>query len=154
LKTGSKIVMGVVLAGAFAAAGSLRAQKAVAACGLLSQAQIKTVLEKPVVAGKSGDRDCTWADPQGGATRVYVSVKDPGIEYKSMRDSMQATGKLIPITGLVGDAFYVAGTGSAAALYALKGKHLLLITVDGVGFSKAQNEGAEKALAGLILPKL
>jgi hypothetical protein len=104
--------------------------------------------------GKPGENDCTWADPKDGSTRIYISVKDPGIEYKSMRDSMQGTGKLVPITGLTGDAFYMAGTGSSAALYALKDKHLLLLTVDGVGFSKAENEASERALAEKILPKL
>jgi hypothetical protein len=123
-------------------------------CSLLSDAQIKSVLSTAILAGKPGENDCTWADAKDGATRIYISIKDPGIEYKSMRDSMQSTGKLVPITGLTGDAFYMAGTGSSAALYALKNKHLLLLTVDGIGFSRAQNEAAEKGLAEQILAKL
>jgi hypothetical protein len=123
-------------------------------CSLISDAQIKSVLNTATLPGKPGENDCTWSDPKDGSTRIYISVKDPGIEYKSMRDSMQGTGKLVPITGLTGDAFYMAGTGSSAALYALKNKHLLLLTVDGVGFSKAQNEAAEKGLAEQILTKL
>jgi hypothetical protein len=129
-----------------------------APCSLLTTTQIKAALEAPVINGKPGAAadevgNCTWADPQG-VTRVFLSLKQPGIEYKSFRDSMQATGRLVPVTGLSADAFYIAGTGSSAALYVLKGKTLLLITVDGAAFSKAQNEGAERGLASQVLPKL
>jgi hypothetical protein len=118
-------------------------------------AQIKAVLDSPVQPGKpeTGDiPDCTWADAKG-ETRVYLALKDP-TDFKALRDSMQATGKLIPITGLSSDAFFVHSAGTSAALYALKGKHLLLLTVDGIGFTRAQNEEAEKALATEIIPKL
>ena len=121
-------------------------------CALLTPDQIKVVLSSPVLMGKPGSADCTWADAHG-ETRVYLSLKD-ATDFHSLRDSMQATGRLVPITGLAEDAFFVSGTGSAAALYALKRKRVLLLTVDGVGFSKAQNVGAEKALATQLLPKL
>ena len=85
---------------------------------------------------------------------VYLSLKDATPEYMSFRDSMQATGRLVPVTGLAEDAFYVSATGSSAALYFLKAHHLMLLTVDGVGFSKAQNEAAERGLATEILPRL
>jgi hypothetical protein len=128
-------------------------------CALLTPAQIKTVLDTPIIAGKpggagaNGTGDCTWTDATG-ATRVYLSLKEPGTDYKSFRDSMQATGRLVPVTGLSADAFYIASTGTGAALYALKGKYLMLITVDGIGFTKSQNEAAERGLATQILPKL
>ena len=131
-------------------------------CALLSPLQIKTVLNgKPdtlLLNGKPGSpsddtTDCTWPDSKG-ETRVYLSLKEPAIAYQSFRDSMQATGRLVPIAGLTGDAFYIASPGTSAALYALKGKRLLLITVNGVGFTKAQNESAELTLATAILPKL
>jgi hypothetical protein len=127
-------------------------------CALLSPLQIKAVLNTPVLDGKpgapsDGATDCTWPDTKG-ETRIYLSLKDPGFEYKSFRDSMLATGRLIPISGLSGDAFYISSAGNSAALYALKGKHLLLITVNGIGFTKAQNESAEHTLATAILPKL
>jgi len=127
-------------------------------CALLSPLQIKTVLNTPLLAGKPGSptdgtTDCTWADTKGG-TRVYLSLNDPGVDYKSFRDSMLATGRLVPLSGLAGDAFFVSSAGNSAALYVLKNKHLLLITVDGVGFTKAQNESAEQTLATQILPKL
>jgi hypothetical protein len=131
-------------------------------CALLSPLQIKTVLnsksDTPLLDGKPGSpsdgtTDCTWPDSKG-ETRVYLSLKEPAIEYKSFRDSMLATGRLVPIAGLTGDAFYISSVGTSAALYALKGKRLLLITVNGVGFTKAQNESAELTLATAILPKL
>jgi streptogramin lyase len=135
------------------APASLHAQgKAATPCALLSDAQIKAVLGTPTLAGKLGESECTWADAKG-ETRVYLSVKESGIEYKSFHDSMKATGKMVPVTGLAEDAFYVASSGASAALYALKSKHLYLVTVDGVGFSKADNEAAEKALLIQALAK-
>jgi hypothetical protein len=127
-------------------------------CTLLSPAQIKTVLNTPLANGKPGSpsegtTDCTWSDSKG-ETRVYLSLNDPGIGYKSFRDSMLATGRLVPIPGLAGDAFFISSAGNSAALYALKDKHLLLVTVDGPNFTKTQNESAEQTLATAILPKL
>jgi hypothetical protein len=137
---------------------ALRAQPPAPPCALLSPFQIKTVLTTAVLDGKPGTPsdgtvDCTWPDSKG-ETRVYLSLKDPGIEYKSFRDSMLATGRLVPVPGLSADAFYISSPGTSAALYVLKGKHLLLITVDGVGFTKVQNESTERSLAIEILPKL
>ena len=127
-------------------------------CALLTPLQIKTVLLTPVLAGKpgtpsDGTTDCTWTDAKG-ETRVYLSLKDPGIDYKSFRDSMLRTGRLVPVSGLSGDAFYISSAGNSAALYALKNKHLLLVTVDGPDFTKTQNESAEQTLVTAILPKL
>jgi hypothetical protein len=67
---------------------------------------------------------------------------------------MVSSGRLVPLAGLGGDAFFISSAGNSAALYVLKDKHLLLITVDGVNFTKAQNESAEQTLAIAILPKL
>ena len=39
------------------------------------------------------------SDPKG-ETRVYLSLNDPGTSYKSFRDTMLATGKLVPLSGL------------------------------------------------------
>ena len=127
-------------------------------CTLLTPAQIKTVLNTPLSPGKpgyptDGTTDCTWADAKG-VPRVYLSLNDPGIGYKSFRDSMLATGKLVPLPGLGGDAFFISSAGNSAALYVLKNKHLLLVTVDGPGSTKPQNESAEQILATAILPKL
>ncbi len=129
-----------------------------APCALLTPTQIKTVLPTPLSEGKPGTpsdatTDCTWSDAHG-ATRVYLSLNDPGYGYKSFRDSMLATGKLVPIPGLANDAFFISSPGNSAALYALKNKHLLLITVDGPNFTKTQNESAEQTLVTAILPKL
>jgi hypothetical protein len=124
-------------------------------CSLITPDQIKTLIDTPVVLGKPGSadsHDCTWADSKG-VTRVYVSLKDAD-GFKDLRTSMQATGRLLPITGLAEDAFFVSSVSSSTALYALKAKRLLLLTVDGAGFSKAQNQAAEKALAAQILAKL
>jgi hypothetical protein len=129
------------------------AQKPITPCALITPTQIKTLLTTPVASGKPGDSDCTWADAKG-ATRVYLQIKDVTPDYKSFRDSMQATGKLVPVTGLSSDAFYISSTGSSAALYFLEGKHLVLLTVDGINFSRAENEAAERAIATTILPKL
>jgi hypothetical protein len=131
-------------------------------CALLSPLQIKTVLngkpDTPLLDGKPGSpsdgtTDCTWPDSKG-ETRVYLSLKEPGIEYRSFRDSMRATGRFVAVPGLGGDAFFIASAGNTAALYVLKGKQLLLVTVNGFGFTKAQNESAEQILATAILPKL
>jgi len=129
-----------------------------APCTLLTPAQIKTVLTTPLSEGKpgtptDGTTDCTWSDAKG-ETRVYLSLNDPGYGYKAFRDSMLATGRLVPVSGFADDAFFVSSAGNSAALYALKNKHLLLITVDDPSFTKAQNESAEQALATAILPKL
>lgn len=147
------------LAAVLLTAPLVAAQKRVAPCALLTPDQIKVVLSSPVLNGKpgaagaSGQTDCTWADAHG-ETRVYLQVKDATPDYHDFRNSMQATGRLVPVTGLAEDAFYISATGSSAALYFLKAHHLFLLTVDGVGFSKAQNEGAEKALATQLLPKI
>ena len=136
----------------------LHAEPPATPCALLSPAQIKTVLPTPLLDGKpgtpsDGTTDCTWPDAKG-ETRVYLSLKDPGYGYKSFRDSMLATGKLVPIPGLANDAFFISSAGNSAALYVLKDKHLLLITVDGVNFTKVQNESAEQTLATQIVAKL
>jgi hypothetical protein len=129
------------------------AGKAANVCGLLTEGQVKAVLGSAVQPGQAGPNECTWKDAKG-ETRVYLSVKDAGIEYRGFRDQMQATGKMVPVTGLAEDAFYIASSGSSAALYALKAKHLILVTVDGEKASKADNEGAEKVLVTQVLPKL
>jgi hypothetical protein len=124
-------------------------------CTLLTPDQIKTLLGTPVLPGQpgaAGSPDCTWPDAKG-QTRVYLSLKD-ATDFKDFRASMQATGRMAPVTGLAEDAFFVSSANSSTALYALKAKHLLLLTVDGVAFSKAQNQAAEKALATQILAKL
>ncbi|QMV18758.1 hypothetical protein GOB94_08740 [Granulicella sp. 5B5] len=133
---------------------------AISPCALLTPDQIKVVLGTPVLNGKPGtsgaspgSADCTWADAHG-ETRIYLQVKDATPDYHDFRNSMQATGRLVPVTGLAEDAFYISATGSSAALYFLKAHHVMLLTVDGVGFSKAQNEAAERGLATQVLPKL
>jgi hypothetical protein len=88
-------------------------------CALLSPLQIKAVLPTPLLAGKPGSptdgtADCTRTDPKG-ETRVYLSLNDPGSSYKSFRDSMLATGRLVPLSGLAGDAFFVSSAGNSAA---------------------------------------
>jgi hypothetical protein len=136
----------------------MHAEPPISPCALLSRLQIKTVLDTPLLDGKpgapsDGTTDCTWTDSKG-ETRVYLSLKEPGIEYRSFRDSMRATGRFVPVPGLGGDAFYIASAGNTAALYVLKGKELLLVSVNGFNFTKAQNESAEQSLATAILPKL
>lgn len=128
------------------------AAKAPDACKLLTTDEIKTSTETAVQPGTPGKDDCTWKDAKG-QDRVYVSIRD-GYEWKSMRDQMQVTGRLAPVTGIAEDAFYVSSTGSSAVLYVLKHRHAVLITVTGDNFSKAQNEGAEKTLAVQILSRL
>ncbi len=132
--------------------------KAQAPCSLLTPDEIKALAGTQVQPGQPGQpsqpgsNDCTWKDAKG-QDRVFLSLRDPK-GFHDLRDSMQATGRLVPITGLSGDAFFVSSAGNSAALYALKGSHVVLLTVDGVGFSKAQNEAAEKTLATQVLDKL
>jgi hypothetical protein len=126
--------------------------RAQAPCSLLTPNQIKTVIGAPVQPGQPGVNDCTWHDAKGN-TIVYLSLK-PTTDFHDTRAQMQATGRLTPITGLAEDAFFVASTGTSAALYALKKRRVVLLTVDAPGYTRAQNEGAEKALATQLLPKL
>ena len=152
------IISAAIVFTAILAPGPLHAEPPTTPCALLSPLEIKTVLPTPLLDGKPGNpsdgtTDCTWPDSKG-ATRVYLSLNDPGYGYKSLRDSMVASGRLVPIPGLADDAFFVSSAGNSAALYVLKGKHLLLITVDGVNFTKVQNESAEQTLATQIVAKL
>ena len=127
-----------------------------AACSLLTLDDIKTVIGSAVQPGQpskeAGTNDCTWKDVKG-QDRVYLSLKKAE-DWKAFRDSMQATGRMTPVTGVAEDAFFVASSGNSAAFYTLKRGQVALLTVDGVGFSKPQNEASEKALAPHILDKL
>lgn len=129
-----------------------KAAKSEAPCSLATPDQIKTLIGAPVQPGQPAAADCTWRDAKGD-TRVYLSLRDSK-DFHSFRSQMQTTGKMVPITGVGEDAFFVSSTGSSAALYALKKTHVLLLTVDGPGYSKAENEAAEQALANQILAKL
>jgi hypothetical protein len=121
-------------------------------CSLVTPDQIKTLIGTPVQPGKPGENECTWRDAKG-ETRVYIALKDSQ-NFHALRSTMQSTGRLVPITGVGEDAFFVSSTGSSAALYTLKKSHVLLLTVDGPAFSKADNEAAEKSLATQVLRKL
>lgn len=135
----------------FAAAMPACAQQS---CSLLTQDQVKAVAGEAVLAGKAGsDGDCSWKDAKGQEV-VYLQVKDAGADYKSFRDQMRGTGRMVVVTGLAEDAFYIASSGSSAALYALKAHHLVLITVDRSGNGRAENEAAEKALMTQVLPRV
>ncbi|HEX4155233.1 MAG TPA: hypothetical protein VHY48_06435 [Acidobacteriaceae bacterium] len=130
--------------------------RAASPCALLTVAQINAVAGtqvQPGQPGHSGTVDCTWNDSKG-QNRVYLALED-ATDFHSFRLQMQATGNLLPISGVGEDAFFVSSAaGSSAALYTLKDKHLLLLTVDGPGFTKGQNEAAEKALATSALTRL
>lgn len=120
----------------------------------MTQNQIKAAVGEAVPPGKPGsDGDCSWKDAKGQEV-VYLQVKATGADYKGFRDQMQATGRMMMVTGLAEDAFFVASSGSSAALYALKAHHLLLITVDRPGNGRAENEATEKALMTLVLPRV
>jgi hypothetical protein len=121
-------------------------------CKLVTVEQINALLGTPVKPGQQGPNDCTWRDGKG-VDRVYLSLRDSK-DFHALRGQMQTTGKMLPITGVAEDAFFVSSTGNSAALYALKKTHVVLLTVDGNGFSKADNEAAEKTLAIQILAKL
>ena len=131
------------------------AAHAATSCSLLTPDAIKAVVNTPVQPGKGGANDCTWQDAKG-QDRVYLSVKDVlGPEFKDLRNQMQASGHMTALPGVAEDAFFVTGAaGSSAALYLLKKKHLILLTVTGPNFSRSDNETAEKALAPQILAKL
>ena len=143
---------GLAVAGAAAPATS----PADTPCTLLTPDEIKAVIGAPVLPGMPSVNDeakeCTWKDA-GGHDRVYLNLKEVK-DWKSFRDSMQATGKMTPVTGVAEDAFFVASSGNSAAFYTLKKGHVVLLTVDGTGFTKAENEASEKALAPHILEKL
>lgn len=124
-----------------------------APCLLLKPDQIQAVVNTPVFPGKPGAADCTWQDTKG-QDRVYLSLKDAK-DFHDLRSQMQASGHMTPLTGVAEDAFYVTGSaGSSAALYLLKKRHLVLLTVTGPNFSRSENEAAEKALAASLLARL
>lgn len=125
-------------------------------CSLLTPDQIQAVINTPVKPGEPGGSkdspDCTWRDTKG-QDRVYLSLKSRQ-DFHDTRAAMQSTGHMEPVTGLGEDAFFVASTGSDAALYALGKSHLLLLTVSGRNASKQENEAAERSLAAHIVPRL
>ena len=126
-------------------------------CTLLTPDQIKAVVSVPVNPGTPGGTkdapDCTWKDSKG-EDRVYVSLKSRDT-FNVTRAQMSNHGRLASVTGVGEDAFFVSSTaGSAAYLYALGKHHLLLLQVNVPNASRQDNEAAEKAVAGEILPKL
>ncbi|HEX5284065.1 MAG TPA: DUF3558 family protein [Bryocella sp.] len=133
------------------------AAPAQAPCTLLTPDQIKAVVGGPVNPGTPGGSkdapDCTWKDSKG-EDRVYVSLKSRDT-FNVTRAQMSNTGRLASVTGVGEDAFFVSSAaGSAAYLYALGKHHLLLLQVNVPNASRQDNEAAEKAVAGEILPKL
>ncbi|HEY5382519.1 MAG TPA: hypothetical protein VIJ65_09705 [Acidobacteriaceae bacterium] len=121
-------------------------------CSLLALEKINALVGTPVQPGQPGPNDCTWHDAKG-QTVVYLTLRDSK-DWHFFHSQMQSTGRLVPVTGVAEDAFFVSSTGSSAAFYALKSTHVLLLTVDGLGFTKAQNEAAEQALAVDALARL
>jgi hypothetical protein len=137
-------------------AATAAAAQGPAVCSLLTPDQIKALLNTAVQPGVSGGTKdsptCSWKDAKG-EDRVYVALKD-GADFRSTRSTMQTGSQVIAVTGVGEDAFLVASTGSSAALYTLKKRHMVLLTATGENFSKQQNEEAEKALALELLGKL
>ncbi len=126
-------------------------------CSLLTSDQIKAVLSVPVNPGQPGGTkdspDCTWNDAKGEA-RAYVSLKTRD-NYNVVHAQMANTGRLVAVTGVGEDAFFVTSpAGSTSYLYALGKKHLLLLQVNIPNASRQDNQAAEKAVATEILPKL
>jgi hypothetical protein len=144
----------------FAAAATLltaTAAHAQAPCSLLAPDQIKAVVGVPVNPGTPGGTkdspDCTWNDAKG-ENRVYVSLK-PRDNYNVVHAQMQNSGRLVSVTGVGEDAFFVTSpAGSTSYLYALGKHHLLLLQINIPNASRQDNQAAEKALATAILPKL
>lgn len=125
-----------------------------APCALLTPADLRTALDNsPVQSGKPGPNACTWQDA-AGHDRVYLSIKPTGTDYRDFRNQMKASGHLSDLPGFAEDAFFVTSTGSDTAFYFVKRGQLVLLTVSGPNFSRAQNEGAEKILAQALMPKL
>lgn len=139
-----------------AAALVATAAHAQAPCSLLTPDQVKAVVGAPVTPGQAGGSkespDCTWRDAKG-ENRVYLSLKTRD-NFNVTRAQMQNTGRLSNVGGVGEDAFFMTATGSAAYLYALGKRHLLLLQVNIPNASKQDNEAAEKALANQILPKI
>lgn len=133
------------------------AAHAQAPCSLLTTDQIKAVVSVPVNPGTPGGAkdspDCTWKDAKG-EDRVYLSLKTRD-NYNVVHAQMQTTGRLVAVTGVGEDAFFITSpAGSTTYLYALGKKHLLLLQINIPNASRQDNQAAEKALATLILPKV
>lgn len=150
------LALASILFAATCAPAQRKPAKDPSACSLLTPDEIKAVISAPVQPGTpsagAGSGDCTWKSPKG-EDRVYISLRSSD-DWHNLHDTMRGTGRLTPLTGIAEDAFFVASTGSSAVLYLLKRRHEILLTVDGPGYSRAQNEGAEKALAPNILNRL
>jgi hypothetical protein len=133
------------------------AAHAQAPCSLLTPDQIKSVVSVPVTPGQPGGTkdspDCTWKDAKG-EDRAYVSLKTRD-NYNVVHAQMQNSGRLVSVTGVGEDAFFVTSpAGSTSYLYALGKHHLLLLQINIPNASRQDNQAAEKALATAILPKL
>jgi|HubBroStandDraft_1064217.scaffolds.fasta_scaffold203436_1 hypothetical protein len=140
-----------------AAATLIPAAHAQDPCSLLTPDQIKAVVSTPVNPGTPGGTkdspDCTWKDAKG-EDRVYVSLKTRD-NYNVVHAQMQASGRLVAVTGVGEDAFFVTSpAGSTSYLYALGKHHLLLLQINIPNASRQDNQAAEKGLATEILPKL
>jgi hypothetical protein len=125
-------------------------------CSLLTPDQIKAVVSTPVNPGTPGGTkdspDCTWKDAKG-EDRAYVSLKTRD-NYNVVHAQMQASGRLVAVTGVGEDAFFVSSGDTSSALYVLTKNHLLLLTVNKPDANQQDNQAAEKTLATQILPQL
>ncbi len=133
------------------------AAHAQAPCSLLTQDQIKAVLNSPVEPGQPGvakdSNDCTWSDARG-EDRVYIALQ-PRSAFQTTRAQIEKTGgHPTSVTGVGEDAFLVSSGDSSSDLYVLAKNHLLLLTVNGPNASQEQNQTFEKTLANQILPQL
>jgi hypothetical protein len=133
------------------------AAHAQAPCSLLTPDQIKAVVSVPVNPGTPGGTkdspDCTWKDAKG-EDRIYISLKTRD-NYNVLHAQMQNSGRLVSVTGVGEDAFFVTSpAGSTSYLYALGKHHLLLLQVNIPNASRQDNQAAEKGVATQILPKL
>ena len=147
-----RTILSIAAAALFTATANAQAP-----CSLLTADQIKAAVNVPVTPGQPGGTkdapDCTWKDAKG-EDRVYISLKTRD-NYNVVHAQMQASGRLVAVTGVGEDAFFVTSpAGSTAYLYALGKHHLLLLQINIPNGSRQDNEAAEKGVATEILPKL
>ena len=132
----------------FAATLTAHAQDA---CGYLTSDQVAAIMGSPVNAPIPGPKNCVWHLTNSNGN-LYLTLRD-GATYDAFKSQVQASGHLIPVSGLGDDAFFLGGSTASAALYVRKGSQVYLIMARVTGHALDQNEAAEKAAATQILAK-
>ena len=121
-------------------------------CTYLTTDQVAAATGIPFNPGTPGPKNCVWHAIKSNSN-VYLTLRDAA-GYDRFKATGQATGHVVPVTGIGDDAFYLAGDTASASLYVRKGAQVILLAVRIDGAPLEKNEAAERSLAAQILPHL